>query len=217
MPARVSEAFVLRSYPFQEGDLIVSFFARDVGKLRGVAKRARRPKSAFGSGLERLSQVRVSYYQRENVELVRLEQCELMQSQFGVLDSYEAGVALDYIAEVSDHLLPPAEPNERFYRLITAVLGDLRASGPEGRAAAAWRGIAYFGYWAVRLSGFLPVLKVSADSRTLADLMSVRPVTDFTSLEWTKQTAADLRRFLTREIENHIERKLVSAPLMEAL
>jgi DNA repair protein RecO (recombination protein O) len=217
MPARVSEAFVLRSYPFQEGDLIVSFFTRDVGKVRGVAKRARRPKSAFGSGLERLSQVRVSYYQRENVELVRLEQCELMQSQFGVLDSYEAGVALDYIAEVSDHLLPPAEPNERFYRLIAAVLGDLRAAGPEGRAAAAWRGVLYFGYWAVRLSGFLPALKVSAESKVLSEHMAVRPITDFTSLEWTKQTAADLRRSLTREIENHIERKLVSAPLMEAL
>jgi len=49
MPVRVSEAFVLRTYPFQEGDLIVSFFTRDQGRLRGVAKRARRLKSTFGS------------------------------------------------------------------------------------------------------------------------------------------------------------------------
>ncbi len=45
MPARVSEAIVLQTYPLKESDLIVSFFTRDAGKLRGVAKRARRPKS----------------------------------------------------------------------------------------------------------------------------------------------------------------------------
>src|SRR5881392_1002520 len=81
MPAQVSETFVLRSYPFREADLIVSFFTRDQGKLRGVARRARRPKSAFGSGLERLSQVRMAYFQRENRELVNLDSCELIQSQ----------------------------------------------------------------------------------------------------------------------------------------
>ena len=64
MPARVSETFVLRTYPFREADLIVSFFTRDQGKLRGVARRARKPKSPFGSGLERLSHVRhVIFYE----------------------------------------------------------------------------------------------------------------------------------------------------------
>jgi DNA repair protein RecO (recombination protein O) len=66
MAAQASETFVLRTYPFQEADLIVSFFTRDQGKLRGVAKRARKPKSSFGSGLERLSQVKMFYNQREN-------------------------------------------------------------------------------------------------------------------------------------------------------
>ena len=72
MPARVSETLVLRTYPFREADLIVSFLTRDLGKLRGVARRARRPKSAFGSGLERLSYVRMAYFQSENAELASL-------------------------------------------------------------------------------------------------------------------------------------------------
>ena len=42
MPAQVSETFVLRTYPFREADLIVSFLTRDLGKLRGVARRATR-------------------------------------------------------------------------------------------------------------------------------------------------------------------------------
>src|SRR3974377_1623290 len=76
VPARVSEALVLRTYPLKEADLIVSFLTRDQGKLRGVAKRARRPKSAFGAGLERLSHVRVAYYTRETAELANTHYCE---------------------------------------------------------------------------------------------------------------------------------------------
>lgn len=213
MPSRVSEAYVLRTYPFQEADLIVSFFSRDQGKLRGVAKRARRPKSTFGSGLERLSQVRISYYQRETVELVRLDSCELVQSQFSVLSFFNAGVALDYIAEVSDQLLPLAEPNDRYYRLIGAVLSELRAA-PE---AALWRVVTYFTYWTVRLSGFLPELRVSQTSRALAEAMAVAPISGLAELPWSKDTGADLRRFLVRQIEEHIERRLITAPILEAL
>lgn len=213
MPARVSEAFVLRSYPYQEADLIVSLFTRDLGKLRGVAKRARRLKSNFGSGLERLSQVRVAYYQKENLELIRLDNCELIQSQFALVSSYAASVALDYIAEVSDQLLPPAEPNERFYRLLAAVLAELRAAPDSG----VWRVVLYFSLWSVRLSGFLPDLRVSPESRLLAGEMASTSVAGLSTREWTKETAADLRRFLVRQIEQHTERRLATVPVLEAL
>src|SRR5215472_3548279 len=113
MPARVSEAIVLQTYPFKESDLVVSFLTRDQGKLRGVAKRARRPKSNFGAGLERLSHVRMAYFQRESRELVNLDSCELIRSQFGLIADYRASVVLDFFAEVTDQLLPSAEPNEK--------------------------------------------------------------------------------------------------------
>src|SRR4051812_31204893 len=86
MPARVSETYVLRTYPFRESDLIVSFFTRDQGKLRGVARRARKPKNSFGSGLERLSLVNLSYSQKETRELVNLNSCDLLQSQFNLVE-----------------------------------------------------------------------------------------------------------------------------------
>lgn len=151
MPAHVSEAIVLRTYPFKESDLVVSFLSREHGKLRGVAKRARRPKSSFGSGLERLSQVNMHYYQRPTRELVNLDSCELIHSQFGLLSDYGAAVTLDYFAEVSEQLLPPNEPNERYFRLLLAVLDHLRSGD-------IWLAITYFSVWALRLSGFLPDL-----------------------------------------------------------
>ncbi len=217
MPARSSEAYVLRTYPYKEGDLIVSFFTRDQGKLRGAAKRARRLKSPFGSALERLSRVRVAYYQRENAELVRIDGAELVESQFALAASYEAGVALDYIAEVSEQLLPPAEPNERFYRLLNAVLGDLRACADERLPAAVWRAATYFTFWAVRLSGFLPELKTGEADRQLARTMAVTPVEALGGLDWTRAMGLELRRALQREIESHIERRLATVALLEAL
>jgi DNA repair protein RecO (recombination protein O) len=155
---RVSEAFVLRTYPLREADLVVSFFTRDQGKLRGVARRARRPKSVFGAGLERLSHVRLAYYHRETRELVNLDSCDLIGSQFDLVSDYASSVALDYIAEVSEQLLPPEETNEKFFRLVVAVLDSLRAGQSSELPSRLWRGVTYFSLWAVRLSGWLPTL-----------------------------------------------------------
>lgn len=219
MPARISETYILRTYPFRESDLIVSFFTRDQGKLRGVARRARKPKSNFGSGLERLSLVNLSYSQKETRELVNLNSCDLLQSQFDLLNDFDASVALDYIAEVSDHLLPANEANERFFRLLTAVLDYMHERAP----GAVWTAITYFSLWATRLSGFLPDLAnhpdraVSADSRELAAVMLKNHIANIPARVWNKDTALDLRRFLIRQLEEHVERRFRTPPLLEAL
>jgi DNA repair protein RecO (recombination protein O) len=211
MPARVSEAFVLRTYPLRESDLIVSFLTRDQGKLRGVARRARRLKSSFGSGLERLSHVRLSYFQRENRELVRLDSCELIRSQFDLVSDYSAGVMLDYLAEVCEQLLPDAEADDRFFRLLLAIIEYLHARGN------IWTAVLYFTLWAVRLSGFLPDLPVNQESRAIALEMLKTPIAALPGRNWDKNTAKDLRRFLVRRIEEHVERRLLTVPLLEAL
>jgi DNA repair protein RecO (recombination protein O) len=189
VPARVSEALVLRTYPLKEADLVVNFFTRDQGKLRGVAKRARRPKSGFGAGLERLSHVRMAYFQRETRELVNLDSCELIQSQFGVVSDYRAGVALDYFAEVSDQLLPSAEPSERFFRLLLAVLEALRKGGPSGP----WCAVTYFSFWAARLSGWLPELDVCLECGSLLDDAEA-PERAFFSRGWAGLVCGHCRR-----------------------
>jgi DNA repair protein RecO (recombination protein O) len=207
----MSESFILQTYPFREADLIVSFFTRDQGKLRGVARRARRPKSTFGSGLERLSHATVSYYQKENRELVSLNSCELVHSQFTLASNYEASVALDYLAEVTEQLLPPNETNERHFRLLIAVLEYLRAGGN------AFAAVTYFALWSVRLAGFLPDLRVSPESRAIADEMLLTPISQLAPRPWTRDIAADLRRLMNRLIEEHVERKLRSPAALEAL
>jgi len=213
MPAQASESLVLRTYPLREADLIVSFFTREAGKLRGVARAAKKPKSSFGGGLERLSHVTMLYSQRENRELASLFRCDLIQSQLSIVSDYGACVALDYVAEVSEQLLPPGEPNELFFRLLLAVLSHLR-SDPAG---AVWPAVNYFSLWAVRLSGFLGELRISAESRRLAEEMMQTPIGQLQAREWTAQTGADLRRSLIRSMQDHIERRLQTVALLESI
>ena len=210
MPAQVSETFVLRTYPFREADLIVSFFTRDQGKLRGVARRARRPKSAFGSGLERLSQVRMAYVLRENAELANLTSCELIDSQFGLQADYTCSLALDYFTEVTDQLMPPHEPNEKYFRLLKATLEFLRSGG------SVWSAVDYFTIWSVRLAGVLPELRVSRETVEIVEEMFVKGLHDLTPRTWTKTTLSGLRRNLIRAMEQHVERKFLTVPLLEA-
>jgi DNA repair protein RecO (recombination protein O) len=216
MPARVSEAIVIQTYPYGESDLIVSFLARDLGKLRGAAKRARKPKSSFGAGLERLSQVNMRYVQRENRELVSLYSCDLVQSQFGLMQDYAAGVSLDFFAEVTEQLLPENEPSERFFRLLLTVLEHMRNADPALDPGAVWRAVTYFSLWSVRLAGLLPELHVSAESLALADDIQRLPIAEFAPGDFPKSRGRDLRRQLARDIENHIERKLKTVTILEA-
>jgi DNA repair protein RecO (recombination protein O) len=212
MPNRVSEAIVIQTYPFGESDLIVSFLARDSGKLRGVAKRARKPKSGFGAGLERLSQVKMHYVLRENRDLATLYSCDLMQSQFALMQDYAAGVALDFFAEVTEQLLPENEANERFFRLLLTVLEHMRTGNP----GAVWRAVTYFSVWAVRLAGLLPELRVIPESHLLAAEIQRLPISEVAPGEFPKESGRDLRRQLARQIEDQIERKLKTVRILEA-
>ncbi|MBI3667728.1 MAG: DNA repair protein RecO [Acidobacteria bacterium] len=258
MPARESEALVLRTYPFQEADLVVSFIARDQGRLRGLARGARRLKSRFGAGLERLAHVRMFYFQRENRELVNLDSCELISSQFDALSDYYIGVALDFLAEVSEQLLPEHEPNDRYFLLLLLVLDYIRngAPGEDAAATPASRlpaALAYFALWAVRLGGWLPDLTccvscgvsmpagerayyarslpglacgrcrpegawtLTPESRAIAEEMLHASLRKLAPRGGDRRPAADLRQFLLQRLEEHFERKLVTAPLLSEL
>jgi DNA repair protein RecO (recombination protein O) len=211
MSAQVSEAIILRTYPLREADLIVSFFTRDLGKLRGVARRARRPSSRFGSGLERLAYVRMHYFQRENRELATLDACELVRPPLALSRDYATSVAGDFVAEVAEQMLPAGEPNERFFRLTVAVTDFLAGGG------SIWPAAVYFSLWAVRLAGVLPPLALSEEDRTIAEEMLATPIGELTSRDWTRETGVALRHSLIGLMEEHTERRLVTVKFLEAL
>ena len=80
MALKESEAIVLRTYPLRESDLLVTLFTRLEGKVRGVARAAKKSKRRFGGALEPMTYVRAVYDERERQELVRLDSCEVIES-----------------------------------------------------------------------------------------------------------------------------------------
>ena len=68
-----SQAVVIGRRVLGESDRLVEFYTRDFGKLRGVAKSARRPRSRFGSSLELFTFGEVIFFDSGRSELVRID------------------------------------------------------------------------------------------------------------------------------------------------
>src|SRR2546430_12859748 len=77
MPLKESEAIVLRTYPFRESDLLVTLFTRLEGKVRGVARAAKKSRRRFGGAMETLTYVKVTDADRGSPALPRPERCEV--------------------------------------------------------------------------------------------------------------------------------------------
>lgn len=152
MPLKESEAIVLRTYPLGEGDRLVNFLDRQAGRMRGVARGARLPKSRFGSTLEVLAYIRIWYFERETRELVRINQSELIESFLDVQRDYPAAAALALVSEITDAVLGEREAADAQFRLILLTARAVRVHGPSKVI------LAYFCLWTARLSGWLGAL-----------------------------------------------------------
>jgi DNA repair protein RecO (recombination protein O) len=155
MPLHDTPAYVLRTFTLKEADKICVFLTREAGKVRGVAKGARRLRSRFGASLEPFTEVQLTYYQNEARELVSLSNCEILRSPFVAGVSSERLGVWHYLAELVLEFLPDHEPNEVIYRLVGATVESLGHSS-ETQAVALTR---YFEIWLLRLTGYLADLR----------------------------------------------------------
>src|SRR3989442_15279217 len=117
MALKESEAIVLRTYPLREADLLVTLFTREEGKVRGVARSAKKSKRRFGGGVEPLTYVRVHYEDREQQELARLDSCEVLESPLAGGGRYARARGLGHVGGVVGELLPGREGHEAGFRL----------------------------------------------------------------------------------------------------
>ena len=245
MALKESEAIVLRTYPLRESDLLVTLFTRLEGKVRGVARAAKKSKRRFGGALEPMTYVRAVYDERERQELVRLDSCEVIESPMSGEVTYARATALAHVAELLDQLMPDREASDAVFRLSLAVLHELHGS-------ALWMPITYFELWMTRLMGFLPEFgecaacgrelngqraywhaladglvcaddkrlassEMSPEARKVAAQMLRSRASEFAGIDWPKALCADLRKFLIQILERHIEKKLVTAGMLEKL
>lgn len=152
MSLRQATAYALRTRPLGEADLIVESFTRERGRIRGVARSARRIKSRFGSAFELFTLSRMVYFQRDKDDLGRISSCEIERSYFETLAGLEEAAAAAYMAELVIGFSPEHDPSEPLFRLIGATLEGIEARTPIDLA------LRYFELWVLRLAGLLPGL-----------------------------------------------------------
>jgi DNA repair protein RecO (recombination protein O) len=150
MPARETEAIILRTFPLGEADRLVSFFGRASGRMRGVAAGARSVKNRYGSTLGVMSHVQLWYVEKETRELVRIQQAELLESLHKSQSDYALSTGLALVSEISEAVLPEHEVSEPMFRLMLLTAREVE------RRADWTLALTYFAFWTVRLGGWLP-------------------------------------------------------------
>jgi DNA repair protein RecO (recombination protein O) len=118
MPLYKTKAIVLRSTPYAEADRIVSLYTFEFGKIRGIAKGAKRSQKRFGNALEIGSYVSVYFFEKETSELVRLGNCDLIRPFAGLRDDIKKLAWASYLIELINEMTGERIQNKALFRLL---------------------------------------------------------------------------------------------------
>jgi DNA repair protein RecO (recombination protein O) len=146
-----TEALILRTYNFAEADKIVVCLTRQAGLIRGVAKGCRKLKSRFGASLEPFTFAKITYYHKENQDLVSLGQVDILESHFKISSNPDTLAGLAYMGDLVIEFSPPYEANEKLYRMVKACLDAVSESHTDLQVI-----LRYFEVWLLKLEGYLP-------------------------------------------------------------
>jgi DNA repair protein RecO (recombination protein O) len=120
-------AFVLRTRPYGESDLIVTFITEQHGKVTGIGKGARNSKRRFPGTLQPFLHVRVVFTQRPTSDLAFLLRCELIEALRGITTDVDRFAAASYVLDVTDRIVLGRESGAEIYALVRDALGLLAA------------------------------------------------------------------------------------------
>src|SRR5512139_105138 len=143
-----TKAIVIRSTPFGESDRIVTFFAEDFGKIKGIAKGARRSRKRFQNALGLFSHVRLIFFDREGTGLVRVEGCDILNFFTKIREHLKRIFYGDYFLELVNEMAGEREANREAFRLLLSFLSDLENTDPREERLRMFeiRMLSLFGY-----------------------------------------------------------------------
>lgn len=122
MPLYQTPAIVVRSTPYGESDRIVTLYTLDFGKMKGIAKGAKRSQKRFANTLEIGSYIQVVFFEKETQDLVRLDHSELIHP-FGSLRENITKLAwASYFIELVNEMTAERIKNKALFRLLVFFL-----------------------------------------------------------------------------------------------
>jgi DNA repair protein RecO (recombination protein O) len=123
-----TEGIVLRTIPFGEADLIVTYLTPDFGLIKLFAKSPRKIKSRFGSSLEPLTHSKISFWGKEEAALPRLTQSDIIHSFQSLRENLNCLLRLSEMVELIINFVPEREGNIRVYTLLLDTLRDIEVN-----------------------------------------------------------------------------------------
>lgn len=119
-----AQGIVLRAVRLGEADRIVTFFTQGHGKIRGVAKGARKSKSRFGGRLDAFTHVDLQLYRgRSDLDIVT--QAEILGRPRRIRTDYASFCAASAMADAVDRTAPDRERNVRTFLLLRSAIQAL--------------------------------------------------------------------------------------------
>jgi DNA repair protein RecO len=146
-----TEALILRTYNLAEADKIVVCLSRSAGLIRGVAKNCRKLKNRFGASLEPFTLINLTYFEKENKELVSFSHTEILRSRFNLSSDPAVMSGFSYMGDLLMDFSPPRQANDNLYRMALACFEAVSQTP----ADLEWV-LRYFEVWLLKLEGFLP-------------------------------------------------------------
>ena len=123
-----TQAVVLKSMKFRDTSKIVTFYTRDYGKLKAVAKGARDTKSKFGAALEPMTHVGLVIYKKQNRDLQLISQCDILSFYKRIHSEIQRMSTALTMVELMDRVTHHEEENAGLFSLIIDCLEALEKS-----------------------------------------------------------------------------------------
>lgn len=117
-----TEAIVLVDSDLGDQDKVITLFSKDYGKVRAVAKGARRLKSRFSPAIQMLSYITVVLYQSKRIAMDTLNECEINSSFLGMRNDLLRLAYGYYLAELMMKFVQGSETPRFLFDLLLKTL-----------------------------------------------------------------------------------------------
>jgi DNA repair protein RecO (recombination protein O) len=117
-----TEAIVLGGMRLGEADKLVTFFSLKRGKVKGVAKGARRIKSRFGASLEPFTHCHLILFEKTGDKLGRINQVDIIRSHHSLREDWTGIDLASRMVNLVSQITPELEPNADIFTLLLQAL-----------------------------------------------------------------------------------------------
>ena len=124
---RRTEGIVLKTFPFGEADLIVTFLTGSYGIVKTFAKSPRKTRSRFGSSLEPLTHSKISFWGREDAALPRLTQADIIHPFDTIRSGLQCFLKASEVLELTLIFMPERDACAGVYGLLVSTLHAMEA------------------------------------------------------------------------------------------